>query len=328
MVRLALNAMATRFELVLHGEDPIFLRAVGEEVLQEIERLESLLSPYQPGSQIAEVNAQAGEEPVPVDPQVFTLIQQAVDLSRRTGGAFDITLGPLLQCWKLSEDKGTPPSPEEIQRALQYTGYENLELDPENYTLRLRKKGMWIDLGSIGKGYALSEGVKILRTWGISSALLHGGTSSIYALGSPPEEDSWKIALPKPSMNQEEGIPSVFAKVSLRDQAFSVSGVWGRGFRYQGKFYGHVIDPRIGWPVQGALLSAVVTEDATIADALSTALLVLGREGITYLPNWPKLQALVYLSGEEQEEGDTRFLLFSSEGGGSAFQLNPSRRNA
>lgn len=314
--------MATRFELVLHGEDPIFLQAVGEEVLQEIERLEALLSPYQPGSQIAEVNARAGEEPVPVDPQVFALIQQAVDLSRRTGGAFDITLGPLLQCWKLSGDKGIPPSPEEIERALQYTGYENLEMDAENYTLRLRRKGMWIDLGSIGKGYALSEGVKILKTWGISSALLHGGTSSIYALGSPPEEDSWKIALPKPLTNPEEETPPVFSKVFLRDQALSVSGVWGRGFWHQGKFYGHVIDPRTGWPVQKALLSAVVTEDATIADALSTALLVLGREGINYLSNWPKLQALVYLPRKEQKEQEESadYLLFSSEEGPSVFQ--------
>lgn len=295
-VALACHAMATRFELVLQGHDPVSLRAAGEEAIREIERLEAQLSIYRPDSELSRINARAAQETVRVEPRLFSLLQHARKISEQTQGAFDITIAPLMRCWGLMQKEGRIPSPEELAEARANIGWQHLELDAENFTVRFARPGLMLDLGSIGKGYALEQAAEILREDGVTSALLHGGTSTIYALGKPFNAPTWSIALANPQQEGARWISSAspdtrdrfapIATVDLCDEALSVSAVWGKAFAVDGRVYGHVIDPRLGEPVTGALMSACVLPSATESDALSTALLVGGEK------DWAKFAAL------------------------------------
>jgi len=292
-VTLARNAMATRFELVLNGDEAGALRAAGEEALDEIDRLENQLSLYRPGSEIAQLNARAAREPVRVTPTLFALLQHAQQLSAETGGAFDVTIAPLVHCWGFMGGSGKMPAPQEIAEAHARIGMQHVQLDAQNFTVRFAREGVMLDLGAIGKGYAVGQAAEILRETSVASALIHGGTSTVCAIGHPPDAESWQVAIEPPpghvrdsaftrrpaSQRPEGGIPSELPTVHLKDEAMSVSAVWGRFFEADGKMLGHVIDPRTGRPVSRALLATVVLPSATETDALSTSLLVLGSEG-------------------------------------------------
>jgi len=316
-VTLARHAMATRFEVVLHGDNATALRAAGEEALDEIDRLENQLSLYRPGSEIAQLNARAARESVPVTPAVFTLLQHAQRLHAETGGAFDITIAPLVRCWvfmgsrQLSHNEPTPnsskeasthpntprwfpnwggpgvgwsgpakmPSAEVIAEARAKVGMSHVQLDAQNRTVRFAREGVMLDLGAIGKGYAVCQAAEILREAGVTNALIHGGTSTVCAIGSPPDHGFWKVAIETPpAAIGAVGFPELPA-VALRDEAMSVSAMWGRSYQAGGKTIGHVIDPRTGQPVNHSLLAVVVLPSATETDALSTALLASGSTG-------------------------------------------------
>src|SRR5947207_192503 len=154
-VLLARHAMATRFELLLPGEDHSRLRAAGEEALDEIERLEAQLSFYRPSSEISELNARAAREPVAVDPRLFRLLQRAQALSEATEGAFDITVAPLMRCWGFVGGAGRLPEAGELEAARAVVGMHRVELDEDSFTVRFTDEGVMLDLGAIGKGYAL-----------------------------------------------------------------------------------------------------------------------------------------------------------------------------
>jgi thiamine biosynthesis lipoprotein len=284
-IQVARNAMATRFEIVLHGNDATVLRAAAEEALDEIQRLDRKLSAYQPDSEISHINARAAHESVRVSPELFRLLEQARDLSQKTAGAFDITVGPLLKLWGFMGAQGSIPDEKELETARALVGIDKVLLNTEGQSVRFTRPGVLVDLGSIGKGYAIDRAVEILQEAGVESALLHGGTSTSYAIGSPSVEGtsehnatgSWRIAVEYPNSESAE----LLTVVELRDAALSVSAIWGKSFTEGGTTYGHVIDPRSGQPTQAALLGAVSIEFATESDALSTALLVLGHEGHT-----------------------------------------------
>jgi thiamine biosynthesis lipoprotein len=276
VVQLACQAMATRFELVLHGDDPVHLRAAGEEALAEITRLEAHLSFYRPTSDLSRINRQAAHTPVVVEPWLFALLDRARQLYEATDGAFDPTVGPLMRCWGFVHHTGHLPEAAALAAARACTGMHHVVLDAATHTVAFRQPGVQLDLGSIGKGYAVDEAVRLLQDLGITDALLHGGTSTVYALGKPPEAEAWQVALPMPGADE-----TPLAVLSLRDEALSVSAVWGKAFVAGGKTYGHVLDPRRGHPVDGAVMAAVVAPSATDTDALSTALLVLGPEAAT-----------------------------------------------
>jgi thiamine biosynthesis lipoprotein len=294
-VALAVHAMATRFELVLHGEDPVHLRAAGEEALGEIERLESQLSLFRPESEIAHLNARAAREPIQVSPEVFGLLEHAQRLHAESGGAFDITIAPLVRCWGFMGSSGRRPSAEELAQAREKVGMNLVELNGEERTVRFSREGVMLDLGAIGKGYAVERAIEVLRDAAVTSALLHGGTSTVYGLGRPPEGDQWLVAIEGPktghsghpgeALSKAPEAGSALAMVPLKDEALSVSAVWGKSFQEDGKEYGHVLDPRTGQPVADSLLAAVVLPSATETDALSTALLTRGAEGHETIAN-------------------------------------------
>ena len=275
-VSLARNAMATRFEIVLHGANASVLRAAGEAALDEIARLENQLSLYRPGSEIAQLNARAAHEAVRITPELFALLQHAQQLQAETEGAFDITIAPLVRCWGFLGANGKPPAPEEVAAARACVGMQHVLLDAVNRTIRFARDGVMLDLGAIGKGYAVGRAAEILRENGVTSALIHGGTSTVFAIGHAPEADDWRLVLEKPPA--ASGIPNFpdLPLVKLRDEAMSVSAMWGRFFEADGRSFGHVIEPRSGQPTEAALLAVVILPDAAETDALSTALLTLG----------------------------------------------------
>lgn len=276
-------AMGTEWEIALTGsQTEEYLQLVSESVQQEVERLEEQLSFYRPSSEISEINSRAAFEEVTLDPRLFTLLEQARDLSEMTHGAFDPTVAPLLRCWGFVGGSGSMPGVREIEQARAVVGMQHVLLNPANQSVRYDREGVQLELGAIGKGYAVECIVEMLRDYEIENALLHGGTSTICGLGSSGEGDGWKIALRRPYSETDE----ILTTFTLKNEALSVSAPHGKWFSQDGMRYGHVLDPRTGYPVAGNVLAAVITESATESDALSTALLTLG-------PDWiPELRAL------------------------------------
>jgi FAD:protein FMN transferase len=271
MVTLSTEAMATRFELLLHGTDAVRLRAAGEEALAEVERLEAQLSLYRADSEISGINRRAAEEAVRVEPRLFHLLKHCAAFSRATDGAFDITVGPLMRAWRFSGDTGAVPSAAELEAARRLVGIANVELDADRLAVRFKQPAMQLDLGAYGKGYAIERAIDSLKENGVTSALLHGGTSSIAVIGRPPHQSRWRIQLSEPFKAGDS-----FITVELADEALSVSAIHGKAFTADGRTYGHVIDPRTGEPVNRALAAAVAGQSASTCEVLSTALLVLG----------------------------------------------------
>ncbi len=277
-VRLSLIAMGTRFELVLCGDDPLRLRSVGEEALAEIERLDQQLSFYRPDSDLVWINTHAAKGPVKVEPRLFRLFEQALDLSRRTQGAFDITVAPLMRTWGFVGGKGRIPTSSDLKTAKAAVGIEHIRLDAEHYTIAFDHPSVELDFGAIGKGYAIERAITILQENNVRSALLHGGTSSISAIGTQLDGSKWKVAINHPQ--QKNKIVDIF---ELQDTSLSVSAPHGKSFISDEKEYCHVIDPRNCHPTCKALIAVVEGPSATICDALATALLVLGTSGLDLL---------------------------------------------
>lgn len=293
-VILARHAMATRFEIVLHGDNESHLQAAGQEALDEIERLDKQLSFYDPHSQISRLNARAARESVRIEPRLFDLLLRARRLSEALDGAFDITVAPLMKAWGLAGGTGRVPTEDELTKARAKVGMRLVHLDEAACEVRFERPGVLLDLGAIGKGHALQEAAGILRDAEVGSAFIHGGTSTAYAIGAPPDADAWKIAVEDPkfseramldpgSITEKERANSQLTTIPLRDEGVSVSAIWGKRFQSHDRTYGHVLDPRIGRPTEGAALAAVVSPSATDTDAMATGLLTLGKEGMTRL---------------------------------------------
>ena len=303
-VKLACAAMRCRFELILYGEDETFLRAVGEDAIEEILALDRQLNFFSARSEIAGINRRASRGPVRVEPRLFELLSLCKELWKRTGGSFDPTIGPLIEAWGFTNQKAKLPTEKEIEEALSRIGPDRIELDRESRTVRFLRDGVSINLGSIGKGYALDRAAEIMREHGVKHALLHGGTSSVCAIGPMPGGGAWPVGLADPADSS-----TTIATVLLQDGGLGVSGNHLNTRRIGERRFGHVIDPRSGRPVEGRLLSAVVAESCAEADALSTALLCTGLDGASWL-NCTR-GALIC----EQQNGEAALRTFRPAGG-------------
>lgn len=308
---LSLDAMATRFELVLHGDDPARLRAAGEEALGEIERLEAQMSLYRPDSELSWINARAAEEPVKVEPRLFGLLGRCAGLSAQTDGAFDITVAPLMRAWGFQDGAGRVPDAAELEAARETVGMAHVHLDAEDSTIRFDRPGVQIDLGAVGKGYAIEHATNILRENGITSALLHGGTSTVSAIGTQPDGSPWRIAV-RDSLNRA-GQMETF---DLHDRALSISAIHGKSFVQGGCEFGHVIVPGSGQPAQGMVTAAVAGPSPTECDALSTALLALGEAGLPMLAErFPNYSFLAVVPTIDNSRKNWAGLLTAEAGG-------------
>ena len=280
-VRVARNAMHCRFEILLCDSRPESrLQAAGEEALDEIARIETQISAYDPESDFYHANADADTFPVRVQAETWNLMRRAAYITQATQGAFDMTVTPLLYLWRDNAVQGIVPDESEIAAVLKLVGMPNVQLH-DDFSVTFATPGVRLDPGAIGKGYAIDRAAGILREIGIRSALLHGGTSTVCAIGtSPNDERGWRVSVQHPQIPDAH-----IADIFLRDNALSVSAMHGRTFyaEQSGIRFGHVLDPRTGRPVETTLAAAVVSSSALDTDALSTALLVLGYEGFPIL---------------------------------------------
>ena len=273
MFSQARPAMGTMFTISVYAANQERASEYFEIAFDEIERVEEALSDYRPTSELSRINRLATDETVTTDPEVFKFLQTSMDFSARSGGAFDITVGPLMRAWGFFRGKGRYPTPEELSNARKSTGWQHVHLDPQKRTVHFDVQGMSLDPGGIGKGYAVERVANLLREAGVKTALIDAGSSTIYALGAPPEKNGWTIQVPRPG-DRAHSISTVL----LRDTSLSTSGNYEKFFTLNGKIYCHIMDPRTGEPVQGTLQTTVITPNATDSDALSLIMFVMGAE--------------------------------------------------
>ncbi len=266
-------AMGTSFEIYLYAPNQDRASELFEVAFDEIERVEEALSNYRSSSELSRINAGAADAPVVTDREVFALLVRAFDFSQRSDGAFDITVGKLMKAWGFFRGSGHYPSAEELARARVQTGWQNVRLDHQTRSVYFLQRGIELDLGGIGKGYALDRVAALLRENNVSAALLSSGSSSIYAIGAPPGKAGWPVRVPDPLDRTR-----TLSNILLKDQSLSTSGSYEKFFRLNGRTYCHIMDPRTGHPVEGMVQTTVISPEATDSDALSTAVFVMGPE--------------------------------------------------
>lgn len=280
-------AMGTVLELTLHGADDAALARARDDAFAEVERLEGLLSTWRPGSDVSRLNEAAGRGAIPVAPEVAALLARSADLARDTRGSFDVTVGPLVALWREAAARDALPDAAALATARARVGSDRLAVQRtvSGATAALAPGGA-VDLGGVAKGYALDRARERLGAR-VDAALLSFGQSSTWAIGRPPGASGWRLLARGP----DGGFAGV---LTLRDRALSVSEALGQWNEIAGRRYGHVFDPRTGEPLTRNRTALVVTSDATLAEALSKALLVLGAtEGIALIEGWPDAEALL-----------------------------------
>lgn len=260
--------MGVPFTLVLYSADEAQADRAAQAAFARVEELNGLFSDYDPESELMRLCETSGK-PVKVSRELFEVLTQAVQLSRRTGGAFDVTVGPLVQLWRKARKTGELPSAEALQQARQKVGYQKMKLDPKAQTVELTVPGMRLDLGGIAKGYAADEALQVLKQHGIPQALVNG--SGDIALGDPPpERDAWRIGIAPLDANAP---PS--RSLQTAGRAVATSGDAWQYVEIDGQRYSHIVDPRTGLGLQTRSSVTIVAPDGTAADSLASAVSVL-----------------------------------------------------
>jgi thiamine biosynthesis lipoprotein len=277
LLEFARPAMAVEFQVLLNADQHSGASEVAVDALDLVERLEAQLTVYRDTSEVSRLNQTAHQQPIVVERRLFELFQLALRISEATGGAYDMTSGPLSKIWGFYRRQGRMPDDAEIAAALSRVGYQRVVLDPVARSVQFATKGMELNLGGIGKGYALDRAGEVLQQGDVGAFLLHGGNSSVLAHGSragrPSDQPGWIVGLAHPLRPGQR-----LAEFLLHNQALGTSGSGTQFFHHQGKRYGHIIDPRNGRPAEGILSSTVIAPTAAEADALSTAFYVGGVE--------------------------------------------------
>jgi thiamine biosynthesis lipoprotein len=294
LLRFWRRAMATTFEVMLPFGTPDAL-AAAEAALDEIDRLEAQLTVYRDISEVSRLNRAAPFAAIPVEEGLFELLRLATRVSADSDGAFDATAGALVKVWGFFRGPPRVPSDEERAAALERVGMRHVVLDSDTRSVRFLRHGLEINLGSIGKGYALDRAAAVLRAgWNFPGALLHGGHSSVYAIGTEPgDERGWAVGLGHPWDPGRR-----IALLRLRDQALGTSAATFRHLEHQGRKLGHVLDPRTGWPAEGIALASAVAPSAAEADALATAFYIRGVDWTrAYCDTHPEIGAVLLPEG-------------------------------
>jgi FAD:protein FMN transferase len=294
LLRVARQAMATTFEVCIPFGALGALPAA-QSVLDLIDDLEAQMSVYRSESEVSRINRQAADGPVSVEKELFSLLERAARITAETAGAFDITAGPLIKSWGFYSRTRRIPSALERAKVLQRVGMRNVVLDSLRRTIQYRRPGVEINLGSIGKGHALDRAAGMLQEeWSAKSALLHGGHSSVYAIGDAPGDDGWRVGIRHPWRPGER-----LAIVRLCDRALATSAATFQHLEHEGRKLGHILDPRTGWPAEEIASASVVAPSAAEADGLATAFFILGVEPARdYCACHPEVGAVLLPAGE------------------------------
>ena len=286
-----LDLMGTSVSVELWHEDVAVGRALADRVLDEYRRVDGRMSTYKVESEISAINRGAAAEGMPVSRELFALIERSLDLSRRSGGAFDITYDSVGHLYDFRARQR--PSQAEIHERLGAIDYTLVRLDPSERTIQFARPGVRINLGGIAKGYAVERGAAILLEAGVKNALLNAGGDT-RVLGDRRGQP-WIVGIRHPRTSEE-----VVTRIPLVNEAISTSGDYERFFEEDGRRYHHIINPATGTPTEGILSVTVIGPDATLTDGLSTTLFVLGAEaGLEFIDTFPEYEAIIVeASGE------------------------------
>ncbi len=292
LVKKARASLGTIVEITVADKNkpPHFVNAAIELAFAEIERVEHLLSRFNPESDISRINAYACLEPTEVSPETIRLIEESIEFSWLTQGAFDITVCPLMQTWGFEEKyKRYLPDLEQIKEAVDKVGYRNINILKQEQSVFLAQPEMSLDLGGIAKGYAVDKAIAVLRQEGIKNALVNAG-GDIYALGVRGKNRKWRVAVQHPRKNQ-----AALVVLELQDRAVATSGDYQKYIEISGRRYSHIINPESGNPCKEAPASVtVLAGDCLVADALATSIFVLGPEkGIDLVNRLENTEAIV-----------------------------------
>ncbi len=279
------TAMGTSVSLYFWTDDETEAAKGFEAVMAEMKRIDRMMTTWLPDSEVSQINANAGIKPIKVSDETFAVITRAQDVSRRTRGIFDITVGAFRGLWKFDQDMdGTLPDQKEVKKRLKLVGYRNLILNKAKHTVYLRKKGMRITLGGIAKGYAVDKCVEILRARGFVDFMVQAG-GDMYIAGSKGSRP-WVVGIRDP----RGPASATFASMAISDHSFSTSGDYERGFVRDGIRYHHILDPRTGEPARMSRSVTVKAHDAFTADAWSKVMFILGWKEATRVIKREKLK--------------------------------------
>jgi thiamine biosynthesis lipoprotein len=290
LLRVAQRAMATRFEVLIPFGTPSAQYAA-LDALSEIDRLESQLTVYRDTSEVSRLNQLASSAPIPVEEGLFDLLQLAARINAETEGAFDISAGALIKAWGFFKGPRRVPSETERRQALSRVGMSHVALDAQRRQVRYLRAGLEINLGSIGKGYALDRAARILtESWNLPSLLVHGGQSSVLGKGNEPgSKHGWPVGIRHPWDPEAR-----LAVVRLKDRALGTSAATFQHLEHEGRKLGHILDPRTGWPAEGMASASVLAPTAAEADALATAFFILGIDKArAYCAAHPEIGAIL-----------------------------------
>jgi FAD:protein FMN transferase len=297
--------MGTRFRIVLYAPDASSASTASNSAFDRIRELDHIMSDYQPDSELMQLCLEAGRAPVKISEDLFRVLTAAEDLSKRSGGAFDVTVGPLVGLWRRARRRREMPDPERLARALKLVGYRNVRLDPRTRTAQLLKSGMLLDLGAIAKGYAADEGLRVLKRHGLERALV--AAAGDIAVGKPPPgRKGWRVMvaplgspdspasrsqIQNPKSKKEGG---EIRFVLLHDAGISTSGDAEQHVEIAGTRYSHIVNPQTGMALTGRSSVTVIAPNDTTADSLATAVSVLGpRRGLELVDATPGVRALI-----------------------------------
>jgi thiamine biosynthesis lipoprotein len=280
--------MGTLVEITVSHSDPHVIQTATTQAFDEMKRLEQLMSTYLPDSEISRINRAAGKEPVPVSAEVEEVIREGIFWSRQSGGAFDITVEPLVQLWDFDGEKEVVPAQSTLRKTATLVNYRNIEI--VNHKVRLARPGMAINVGGLAKGYAVDRAVAILRGR-VPNGIVNAG-GDLFAFGQKSKESLWTIGLQHPRQPQD-----LLAAFSVKNQAVATSGDYQRYFVKDGVRYHHIFDPATGRPARKMISATLITTEVMEADALATAVFVMGPEaGLAWVDSLDNVEAMVMLA--------------------------------
>jgi thiamine biosynthesis lipoprotein len=290
--------MGTQFQIILYAPDEATANQAAKVAFARAAELDGIMSDYKPTSELMRLCQKAGGDPVPVSTELFFILARAQEVSRRSGGAFDVTVGPVVRLWRRARKSKELPDPKELAQALELVGYDKVRLDEQQRTVQLTKPGMRLDLGGIAKGYAADEMLAVLKKHGITRALVAAG-GDIAVSGPPPDTEGWKVGIG--ALENPGGKPS--RHLLLKDAAVSTSGDAEQFVEINGKRYSHIVDPRTGIGLVGRMSVTVVARHGIDSDSLTKVVCVLGPEqGLKLIEDTPLASALVVRKTDTRTE--------------------------
>lgn len=276
------------FQLVAPEQEKDQAQKWLDQAEQEVRRIERLISSWDPNSQTSRINQMAGIGPVVVDPELFDLIERSIQLSKLTQGAFDISFAGLDDLWVFDGSQTQLPNPDTLSKRLQTIGYDKIVLDKAAGTVFLSQKGMKIGFGGIGKGYAADRVSQLWSQQGIEHSIVNAG-GDLLARGRQSEGQAWQVGIADPQQPQH-----IMAWLDIENQAIATSGDYERFFILNGNRYSHIINPKTGYPATGIKSVSVLSPSAELADALASAVFVLGVDiGLNTINQLPEVECLI-----------------------------------